>query len=192
MRSLFTACLLGLLCFNPISLNANCHRPEQGPPGPRGPRGAQGPEGPEGPAGPPSPCCNPAFASRYNIEEATVAAGENVPFSDAHLVPVGPITYNAMTKDFTIGKSGYFEISYGLAQEASNATVGLFINNTEVPGTRLFINAPQLFDAPTFIVQVAENDVISLRNTSLGSFSLVVLFGAINACISIVELPTNP
>lgn len=191
-RALVKYCLpLFLLLAFQMSIEASCKsldkgrpgaRGDPGPsgaagiagiPGPDGPGGATGPAGPTGPTGATGPSSNPVYGSFY-IAAAIIPIGSPIPFTLAHLAPVG---ISNTTGVFTVSEAGIYEMSFGFTSTSdtteTNWNYGITVNNLTIPFTNLlqaygstgggFING-QFPIAGTFLVQLQAGDAVRIVN----------------------------
>lgn len=152
----------------------------------RGPPGPPGPQGPQGPVGPPGPVLA-TFISLFALEQQSIASGEPLLF-DAVSAQNGPITWpGANAGEIIISTAGIYRISFGI-QPFFNVRMSLRVNNVNVPGSTLSIDAGIPFSGLTMDVVIPANSTISLVNTSNASITLLSSGPDPEATIGFIEI----
>ena len=147
----------------------------QGPVGPAGATGAVGPQGPVGPVGPQGPAGASAtnlIADFYQTNSGALAIGASIPLvQDNNFAPTD-IVLDAGASSITLTAGSYL-IAYDVDATSANtgdAGVALYLNDVLVPKTasNATITGGETANmASSFILTVADGDVIELVNTSL-------------------------
>ena len=147
----------------------------QGPVGPTGATGATGATGPAGPIGPQGPAGASAtnlIADFYQTNSGVLAIGASIPLvQDNNFAPTD-IVLDAGASSITLTAGSYL-IVYDVDATSANtgdAGVALYLNDVLVPKTasNATITGGETANmASSFILTVADGDVIELVNTSL-------------------------
>ena len=150
----------------------------QGPVGPIGPTGATGatgatgPAGPIGPQGPAGASATNLIADFYQTNSGALAIGTSIPLvQDNNFAPTD-IVLDAGASSITLTAGSYL-IAYDVDATSANtgdAGVALYLNDVLVPKTasNATITGGETANmASSFILTVADGDVIELVNTSL-------------------------
>ncbi len=147
----------------------------QGPVGPTGATGATGATGPAGPIGPQGPAGASAtnlIADFYQTNSGALAIGTSIPLvQDNNFAPTD-IVLDAGASSITLTAGSYL-IAYDVDATSANtgdAGVALYLNDTVVPKTasNATITGGETANmASSFILTVADGDVIELVNTGL-------------------------
>lgn len=169
---------------------------ETGPQGPAGPQGVAGPQGltgPAGPQGPAGPSGSPLAASFvYATGSQVVPSGSTVDFNNPPVpfpLPVGigftaPDTYN-------FGVAGLYSVSYFFAPLTANSTFALFLDGTEVPGSRYTnLSASDGVLGNVLVPVTAVPATLTLNNVGMGNATSQAgsLAGTVSASLSVTRL----
>ncbi len=137
-------------------LNFVIPRGNTGAQGPAGPQGEIGPQGPVGPQGPPGTGGLAAsYGSFYTVGDITLP--ENAAFPFLQTIAAQGITIDSSAEIITLQNTGIYRIDYGVIPISSNYydIVSVYLNGTEVPGTRLSLENNYMTSVPAIIPATA-------------------------------------
>lgn len=165
--------------------------PSGGPTGPTGATGPTGPTGPTGATGATGSSSISAFGYVYNlsdtIEEATIAAGDAVPFTNNG--PLLDITHVIDSTDVTVVNAGTYQIDYLVNLTGGGGdSIALAINGVVDPSTAVGGSGNAGNISGTVILTLAAGDVITLVNNADTMPMILALDPEIGAQLDIIRL----
>lgn len=131
-----------------------------GPQGPVGPQGPQGEPGPQGPTGPGAE--SESYGSFYTTGDLTLDATASFPLTNT--ITSQGITVDPTTGVMTLPNDGVYKVDYGVVPIISQFSdiVSLYLNGTEVPGTRMSLEINMLTGLSA-IIEANAGDTLNIQ-----------------------------
>lgn len=131
------------------------------------------------------------FGSFFTKLGTTVNPGQAITFDQESFPPHGGLKCVLGTGNFVFAESGFYSISYGFAQSASNASIALTLDGTTVDGSQIFGNLAGQLTSANIIIPINALQILNVINISTGPFNLSSFPNNITASITIEKVKSS-